>query len=63
MKCALWFAVKMMYNAFHRKLFNKAQLLQEILKEIDWNLSLNRRLGSEGEMVRLKEILLEMMNG
>ena len=62
LKCALWFAVKMMYNVFNRKLFNKAQLLQETLKEIDWNLSLNRRLGSEGEMVQLKEILLEIMN-
>ena len=60
LKCALWFAVKMMFHVFNKKLFNKAQLLQESIKEIDWNLSQNRKLGSEGEMLILKEILLDV---
>ena len=61
LKCAIWFAVKMMYFIFNKKMFNKEQILKEMVKEIDWNLRLNRRVGSGGEMIRLKEILLEMI--
>ena len=60
LKCALWFAVKAMYNIFNKKLFNKGQILKEMIKEIDWNLRINRRIGSEGEMLKLKYILIEM---
>ena len=62
LKCGLWFAVKAMYNIFNRKMFNKGQILREIIKEIDWNLRLNRKVGSQGEMIRLKGILLEVMS-
>ena len=60
LKCALWFAVKAMYYIFNEKLFNKGQVLKEMIKEIDWNLRINRRVGSEGEMLKLKDILVEM---
>ena len=60
LKCALWFAVKAMYSIFIKKMFNKGQILKEIIKEIDWNLRMNRRVGSEGEMLKLKDILVEM---
>ena len=43
-------------------MFNKGQILREIIKEIDWNLRLNRKVGSQGEMIRLKDILLEIMS-
>ena len=60
LKCALWFAVKAMYSIFNKKMFNKVQILREMVKEIDWNLRLHRKVGSEGEMVRLKQILSEI---
>ena len=60
LKCGLWFAIKAMYNIFNRKMFNKGQILREIIKEIDWNLRMNRKVGSQGEMIRLKDILLEI---
>ena len=60
LKCALWFAVKAMYYIFNKKLFNKGQVLKEMIKEIDWNLRINRRVGSEGEMLKLKYMLIEI---
>ena len=38
-------------------MFNKEQILREVRKEIDWNLRLNRKVGSDGEILKLKEIL------
>ena len=55
LKSALWFAVKVMYRIFNKRMFNKEQILREMIKEIDWNLRLNRKVGSEGEMLKLKE--------
>ena len=60
LKCALWFAVKAMYCIFINKMFNREQILRELVKEIDWNLRLNRKVGSHGEMVKLKLILSEI---
>ena len=60
LKCGLWFAVKTMYCIFNKKMFNKAQFLKDMIKEIDWNLRLNRKVGSASEMVKLKRILDEM---
>ena len=60
LKGALWFAVKAMYYIFIKKMFNREQILREIVKEIDWNLRLNRKVGSQGEIVKLKQILSEM---
>ena len=62
LKCAIWFAVKCMYNLFIKKMFNKEQIIREIVKEIDWNLRLNRKVGSSAEMMKLKEILIEFNN-
>jgi hypothetical protein len=59
LKCALWFAVRIMYQIFVKKMFNKVQLLRECIKEIDWNLNLSRKIGSSAEMIKLKDILME----
>ena len=55
LNCALWFAVKVMFKVFHNKSRNRAQILREIVKEIDWNIRMNRKLGSLGEILFLKE--------
>ena len=60
LKCALWFAVKMMFAIFHKKVLNKRQLLANMIKEIEWNLELNRKIGSQGEMKILKALLLDI---
>ena len=60
LKCALWFAVKMMFAIFQKKVLNKSQLLANMIKEIEWNLELNRKVGSQGEMRNLKMILLDI---
>ena len=54
---ALWFSVKMMFKIFQDKCRNKAQLLREIIKSIDWNLSMNRKMGSLCEVRSLKEVV------
>ena len=58
---ALWFSVKMMFKIFQDKCRNKSQLLREVIKSIDWNLSMNRKMGSAGEMMKLKEVILTFL--
>ena len=48
----------MMYFVYLRNSFNKEQLLKDIIKELDWNLRLNRKIGSAAEMMKLKEVIL-----
>ena len=60
LKCSLWFATKMMFRIFHLKCLNKAQLLQECVKELDWNISMNRKIGSVREMMTLRSIIIEI---
>ena len=50
-----WFAVKAMYMMYHRNNRNKIQLLREMLKEIEWNIDLNRKIGSFKDMILLKD--------
>ena len=61
LRCALWFAVKMMYFVYLRNSLNKEQLLKDMIKELDWNLRLNRKIGSAGEMMKLKEVILTFL--
>ena len=61
LKCALWFAIKMMYFVYLRNSLNKEQLLKDLIKELDWNLRLNRKIGSAGEMVKLKDNILHFL--
>ena len=56
--CALWFGVKMMFCIFHGKCLNKYQLLKDRIKEINWNLNLNRKIGSFVEMVKMRDLLM-----
>ena len=42
---------------------NKAQILREIVKEIDWNLRLNRKLGSVNEILILKQEIEVCLTG
>ena len=62
LRCALWVAVKMLYCLYWKNQMNKEQLLKDMIKEIDWNISLNRKIGSECEMVKVKEVIIDMMN-
>ena len=57
LNCALWFAVKVMFQVFQNKSRNRAQILRDVVKEIDWNIRMNRKLGSLGEILFLKELI------
>ena len=54
LRVAVWFAVKMLFWIYCKKCFNKVQLLDEMLKEIQWNLKMTNVLGSLSEVVALK---------
>ena len=54
---ALWFSVKMMFKIFQDNCRNKSQLLREIIKSIDWNLAMNRKMGSLCEVRSLKQVI------
>ena len=58
---AIWFSVKVMFQIYHNKSINKAQLLAAVIKEIQWNLERSKYLESLCEMIRLKsEIIREL---
>ena len=59
--CSLVFSV--MFGIFHDKSRNKAQILREIITEIDWNLRLNRKLGSVNEILLLKQEIEVCLTG
>ena len=58
---AVWFAVKLMYLVYQNRMRNKSQLLRDIVKEIDWNLDLNRKIGSKKDLLHLKQIILNQI--
>ena len=47
----------MMFKIFQDKCRNKSQLLREIIKSIDWNISTNRNMGSLCEVRSLKQVI------
>ena len=57
LRSAIWFAVKVMYLIYTKRMFSKIQVLQEIVKEIDWNLDLNRKIGSKKDLNELKNLI------
>ena len=57
LNCALWFAVKVLYRIYQNKSRNKAQVLREVVKDIDWNLRMNWNSGFRGELLMLKEVI------
>ena len=58
LRVALWFATKALYIIYQGRVMNKTQLLKEIIKEIDWNLRFNVKVGSRSEMNRLRDIVV-----
>ena len=58
----VWFAVKMLYWIYSKKCLNKMQLLDEMLKEIQWNLKMTNGLGSLSEVVSLKMCISRKRN-
>ena len=54
---ASWFAVNSLYAVYLNRSINGNQLLLKSIKELDWNLELNRKIGSRFEMINLKRIL------
>ena len=57
---AVWFAVKMLHFLYLNKFENNTQLLDEMQKEIEWNLKMKKGLGSQSEVVALKECILKI---
>ena len=57
LRSGVWFAVKVMYGIFTRRIFNKVQLLKDIIKEIDWNLDLNRKIGNKKDIQEMKDLI------
>ena len=58
LKSALWLAVKSLYKIYQGKVRNKTQLLRELVKEIDWNLNMNLKVGSQIDLNCIKHTLM-----
>ena len=61
LKSVLWLAVKALFKIYMGKVRNRAQLLKKLVKEIEWNLSMNIKVGSQVNLVYLKEKLLRSL--
>ena len=57
LRVAVWFAVKVLYFLYSNKCENKTKLLDELQKEIEWNLKMKKGLGPQSEVFALKECL------
>ena len=57
LRVAVWFAVKTLYFLYLNKCENNIQLMDEIRKEIDWNLKMKKGLGPQSEVLALKNAL------
>ena len=57
-KVAIWFVVKCLFLIYVKKLFNKTQLLAEMRRILDWNITLMRIIGSLAEMEILNNLIL-----
>ena len=57
LKMALWVATKMLFNIYIEKNFNGGQIWKNILKEIEWNIKMQTKLGSNSEIIKIKMII------
>ena len=57
LKLTIWFVVKSLYLLYVKKFFNKDQLFGEMRRELDWNISMARVVGSLDDMEILKQKL------
>ena len=57
LKMALWVATMVLYGIFIKKSLNKEQILRELVKKVDWNVSMQIYIGSYSEMMRMKVII------
>ena len=58
LKCALWFVIKILYKIYQNRSINKSQLLRDVVKEIDWNIEMNRKVGSKHDIQELKDLIV-----
>ena len=58
LKSAMWLAVKLLFKIYQGKISNKTQLLRDLVKEVDWNLNMNLKVGSQIDFVCIKNLLL-----
>ena len=54
LRSVIWFVVKMMYKIYLDKFRNRAQLLKELIKDIDWNIQFNKKSGSKRDYIDIK---------
>ena len=58
LKSALWLAIKSMFKIYQGKIRNKTQLLRDLIKEVEWNLGMNLKIGSQIDFVCIKDMLM-----
>ena len=61
LKVLVWFAIKVLYIMYCKLNDNKSQLLTLIVKEINWNLDMQIKIGSATEMLKLRNHLVNVI--
>ena len=61
MQSALWAAVKSLFMIYQKKIKCKSQLLRNLLKEVDWNLKMNLKVGSKINFVYVRDKIMKYL--
>ena len=57
LQAVIWLTTKVLYKIYLEKQFNKKQVWIDLVKEIDWNLWMQMRVGSVDSLERIKRVI------
>ena len=57
LQAVIWLTTKVLYKIYLEKQFNKKQVWIDLVKEIDWNLQMQMRVGSVDSLERIKRVI------
>ena len=57
LQAVIWLTTKVLYKIYLERQFNKQQVWIDLVKEIDWNLQMQMRVGTVDSLERIKRVI------
>ena len=57
LQAVIWLSTKVLYKIYLERQLNKKQVWIDLVKEIDWNLQMQMRVGSVDSLERIKRVI------
>ena len=57
MSVATWLTTKVLYRIYLERNFNKKQVWIDLVKEIEWNLSMENKVGTVDTLERIRRVI------